>query len=392
MADRELRQAIEFRVHRRLEIDPQSVGETRSFAHNHEMSQLDLFDARRRNEKIVETLPLLLWIFDLPAQSLVYINALTCEFLGYPSTNSSSPPSVDQLMETKDVNILTTAVRRLVAGRNGDIVETDFRVRHLDGTLRWVSTRIAAFETDAAGSITRIIGGSTDITESRQAEERIGRLTQEASIARARERREIASLLHDSIGQLLPVANARLALIRDHTDEATREEIVDVQALIAEAHATASTLTSRLSPPTIHEIGLAAALYALARDILRQHRLKVDVEIEEVTIPLSEAMEYTLYRVIRELLVNVAKHSRASDASIRVRCSSAQLQIVVEDSGVGFEPAECNSKGLGLRSAQDRLDYLGARMDIHSRPGAGTRVVLCAPLLNENSTEPGGRK
>jgi PAS domain S-box-containing protein len=392
MADRELRQAIEFRVHRRLEIDPQSVGETRSFAHNHEMSQLDLFDARRRNEKIVETLPLLLWIFDLPAQSLVYINALTCEFLGYPSTNSSSPPSVDQLMETKDVNILTAAVRRLVAGRNGDIVETDFRVRHLDGTLRWVSTRIAAFETDAAGSITRIIGGSTDITESRQAEERIGRLTQEASIARARERREIASLLHDSIGQLLPVANARLALIRDHTDEATREEIIDVQALIAEAHATASTLTSRLSPPTIHEIGLAAALYALARDILRQHRLKVDVEIEEVTIPLSEAMEYTLYRVIRELLVNVAKHSHASDASIRVRCSSAQLQIVVEDSGVGFEPAECNSKGLGLRSAQDRLDYLGARMDIHSRPGAGTRVVLCAPLLNENSTEPGGRK
>jgi len=392
MADRELRQAIEFRVHRRREIDPQSVGETRSFAHNHERSQLDLFDARRRNEKIVETLPLLLWIFDLRAQSLVYINALTCEFLGYPSTNSSAPPSVDQLMETQDVNILTAAVRRLAAGRNGDIVETDFRVRHLDGTLRWVSTRIAAFETDAAGSITRIIGGSTDITESRQAEERIGRLTQEASIARSRERREIASLLHDSIGQLLPVANARLALICDHTDEATREEIIDVQALIAEAHATASTLTSRLSPPTIHEIGLAAALDALAREILRQHGLKVEVEIEEVTIPLSEAMEYTLYRVTRELLINAAKHARTPEAFIRVHCSDAQLQIVVEDGGVGFEPAECDSKGLGLRSAQDRLDYLGARMDIHSRPGAGTRVVLCAPLLNENSTEPGGRK
>jgi signal transduction histidine kinase len=255
-----------------------------------------------------------------------------------------------------------------------------------------VSTRISAFETDATGSIKRIIGGSIDITESRQAEARIGRLTQEASIARARERREIASLLHDSIGQLLPLANARLASIRDHADEATREQIVDVQALIAEAHATASTLTSRLSPPTIHEIGLAAALDALAREILRQHGLKVEVEIEEVTIPLSEAMEYTLYRVIRELLVNTAKHAGASEAWIRVQRSGAQLQVVVEDSGVGFEPAECDSKGLGLRSAQDRLDYLGARMDIQSRPGAGTRVVLCAPLLNENSAEPGVRK
>ncbi len=392
MTDRELRKAIEFRDSRRLEKDPESDGETRRFARNREMSQLDLFDAPRLHKKIVETLPLLLWIFDLGAQSLVYINALICDFLGYPLTALSSPPSVDQLLESEDVKIITSAVRRLVTGRSGDIVQVDCRVRHRDGTLRWVSTRISAFETDATGSITRIIGGSIDITESRQAEARIGRLTQEASIARARERREIASLLHDSIGQLLPLANARLALIRDLADEATREQIVDVQALIAEAHATASTLTSRLSPPTIHEIGLAAALDALAREILRQHGLKVDVEIEEVTIPLSEAMEYTLYRVTRELLINVAKHAHTTKALIRVHCSDAQLQIVVEDGGVGFEPAECNSKGLGLRSAQDRLDYLGARMDIHSRPGAGTRVVLCAPLLNENSTEPGGRK
>ncbi len=175
-------------------------------------------------------------------------------------------------------------------------------------------------------------------------------------------------------------------------DKATREQIVDVQSLISEAHATASSLTSRLSPPTIHEIGLAAALKALAREILRQHDLKVDVALEAVEIPLSEAMEYTLYRVIRELLVNVAKHSRASEAAVRIRCHNAQLQVVVEDSGVGFEPAESDSKGLGLRSAQDRLDYLGARMDIHSRPGAGTRVVISAPLLGESSAHQGDRK
>ena len=95
MADRELRKAIEFRDHRRLEMDPQSDGETRTFARNREMSQLDLFDAPRLNEKIVETLPLLLWIFDLGTQSLVYINALICDFLAYPLTASSSPPSVD---------------------------------------------------------------------------------------------------------------------------------------------------------------------------------------------------------------------------------------------------------------------------------------------------------
>ncbi len=392
MADRELREKIEVCVDRQSRTDSRSDGETKNLTRSREMNQIYLLDSSEFREKIVETLPLLIWIFDLKLQSLVYTNALTSVFLGYSDTTPREPTSISHLLEPTDMKILEAAMRRLVTRRHGDIVDTSFRVRRLDGTSRWLSTRMSVFDTDSAGSVTRIIGGSIDVTEGRRAEERISRLSQESSIARARERREIASLLHDSIGQLLPVANAKLALLRNRVDEVSREQIEEVQALIVEAHSTASSLTTRLSPPAIHEIGLAASLQALARDIRRQHDLKVELEIEQERIPLSEAMEYTIYRVIRELLVNIAKHSGSSKAWIRASRCGPQIQIVVEDFGVGFEPAECNSRGLGLRSAQDRLDYLGARMDIHSRPGAGTRIVLRAPLLTEDSVEHRDRK
>lgn len=227
-----------------------------------------------------------------------------------------------------------------------------------------------------------------------QFEDRVGGVVEfeshsDSSTERSRERREIAALLHDSVGQLLPLANVKLAALRANADDALCERITEIQEILAEAHATTSSLTARLSPPAIHDIGLAAALQVLAREIFQRHDLKVDVEIDRGPFPLEESMEHALYRVVRELLVNAAKHAGVAEAHVWLGASGTELRVVIEDCGVGFEPGASDSWGLGLRSARDRLDPLGARMDIDSRPGAGTRVLLRAPLADEKAAERG---
>jgi PAS domain S-box-containing protein len=333
-------------------------------------------------EKLVASAPLMLWILDLETKSLVHLNARARAFLGDSIDPPGALPPIDRIVDAPDAKILESAIRRLMARRDAEIEEVEFRVRRGDGSVRWVSTRIAAFEFDRKGALGRIIGGSTDITESRRIEERIDGLGQEENCAWARERREIASLLHDSVGQLLPLANAKLGLLRECADERLRAQILEIQQLLVEAHATGRSLSSRLSPPTIHEIGLATAWRVLVREIERQHGLKTSVETHTESIPLSEVIERTLYRVVRELLVNAAKHSAVSEASLRTRVCGTELMIEVKDRGVGFDPAATRSSGLGLRSAQDQLDELGARMKVDSRPGDGTRIELRIPLRN----------
>jgi signal transduction histidine kinase len=161
--------------------------------------------------------------------------------------------------------------------------------------------------------------------------------------------------------------------------------------LIGEAHAAATSLTFRLSPPALHEIGLVAGLQALAREMHRDHDLRVVVEDDGGPLSLSEAVEFAMYRVVHELLVNVAKHSGRSEARVRAARSGSRLSIAVEDRGAGFDPKAVRSAGMGLRSARERLEYLGGRMRIHSKPGGGTRVELSAPLhvVDPDEPEPG---
>jgi signal transduction histidine kinase len=88
----------------------------------------------------------------------------------------------------------------------------------------------------------------------------------------------------------------------------------------------------------------------------------------------------TLFRALRELLINVAKHAAAREARVRIECEEGLLRVIVEDDGQGFDPDE-ESEGFGLLSLRDRLQHLGGRLDIESAPGRGARISAVVPLL-----------
>jgi len=201
-----------------------------------------------------------------------------------------------------------------------------------------------------------------------------------AALAEERERRKLAVDLHDGLGQLLTVSGMRLALLRDSIDDAAAaSEIQAIADIIAEADELVSSLSFELSPPLLHDVGLVAAAHWLAETAESRFGLHVTVEDDGERWPLEEATRTTLFRGLRELLLNLSKHARTDKAHIRFWAEDGFVKVAVEDAGVGFDP-DADTKRYGLLSIREQLGHLGGNMQIESARGKGTRVCMAAPM------------
>ena len=112
--------------------------------------------------------------------------------------------------------------------------------------------------------------------------------------------------------------------------------------------------------------------------------MQVEVVDDQQPAPLSEEMQSTIFRVVRELLVNVSKHARTGKARIAVQREGDTIRVTVEDEGVGFDVARLgmpsSSGGFGLYSIRQRIEYLGGSVSVASTPGSGTRTTILAPI------------
>lgn len=208
----------------------------------------------------------------------------------------------------------------------------------------------------------------------------------ELANAEQRERRRLAQTLHDHIQQLLVAARMRVGRARSlmKTPDAS-EDLKEVDDLLDQSIAASRSLAIDLSPPVLNEAGLPAALEWLSRWTREKHGLEVDVKCESEAPPISDEFRVTIFQAVRELLFNVVKHSGGTRAAISLRRDGDKwVRVVVEDPGVGFQipPSRdaARSEGMGLFSIRERIETLGGRFAVDSRPGRGTRVTLAAPI------------
>jgi signal transduction histidine kinase len=116
------------------------------------------------------------------------------------------------------------------------------------------------------------------------------------------------------------------------------------------------------------------ALKSLCRDF-SQLGIRADFVQESCSHTISQSASLCLYRVVQEALHNVAKHSKANHARVSLRGSAREVEITVEDQGIGFDPSVVRTKsGLGLASIEERVRKAGGRCFIRSAPGLGTEV------------------
>ncbi|MCZ6490266.1 MAG: PAS domain S-box protein [Acidobacteria bacterium] len=232
-----------------------------------------------------------------------------------------------------------------------------------------------------------------DITERRKAEqqiidyqERLQALTLEVALAEERERRRIATGLHDDIGQVLAMAKMKLGELQESelSSEGCRH-LEEIRKLIDLTIRASRSLTFELSSPILYTLGLEAALRHLGEQMERQDGIRCHFETDNQPKPLCNEANVVLYRTVRELVRNVEKHAHAHQVKIAVARVGDQIHISVEDDGVGFDASRIGqgvlpSGRFGLFSICEQLKQMGGWLEGESVPGQGTRIVVVAPL------------
>jgi PAS domain S-box-containing protein len=231
-----------------------------------------------------------------------------------------------------------------------------------------------------------------DITHQKQADqdirtyqEQLRSVASELSLTEERERRRLATDLHDHVGQILALAQIKLGAMRESAAATHLAEPMDeVRRLIEQTIQYTRSLTFELSPPILYDLGFEAAVEWLAELIQEQHGIKIQVQADRSAQALNDELRVLLFQTVRELLINAVRYAQAKNIRVFVAREAATLQIKVEDDGLGLGTAPDSPlhgpSGFGFFSIRERLRYLGGRLEVESEPGWGTRVTLVVPL------------
>jgi two-component system sensor histidine kinase UhpB len=196
--------------------------------------------------------------------------------------------------------------------------------------------------------------------------------------AQEEERRRVARDLHDEVNQALTALLLRLeAAIHDAPPE-LRDQLAETKQLADQAMGELLDLARQLRPTALDDHGLVAALSTHARDLDRRGPVRVTFWADPRIGELSPDSQVVVYRVAQEALVNAARHSGATRVDVNVEPRDSRVRLEVSDNGSGFAFAE-ESKGLGLSGMRERALLVGGTLEIDSRPGKGTSVVLEVP-------------
>jgi PAS domain S-box-containing protein len=352
-----------------------------------------LRDSEDSFRQLAENVGAVFWLTDWQARRMLYVSASWERIWGQSVEclfGEDSTAWADNIHEEDRERVLECFRRDAESGS----YDQDFRVVHPDGTVRWLHERAFPIR-NADGVVMRIAGVAEDITERKRVEHelqtardeidamrrsQVESLTSELLLAEENERARLAQDLHDGMNQLITLALLKLVQLKDSTSGDTRVLAEEIESVIEKAGQSTRSLTYQLSPPILHDLGFEQALQWLVEDIEKSYGMEVELNEAEETSPLDRRVRVLLFRAVRELLINVAKHADARSARIDVRRTGDLLEISVEDDGVAFDPEVVGKRGIGLYGIRERLNHLGGEMIIDAQPRRGTNVTLRAPL------------
>jgi signal transduction histidine kinase len=200
------------------------------------------------------------------------------------------------------------------------------------------------------------------------------------------ERTRLARELHDTIGQsltdiIMTTTAVENSLPADYVSG--KDKLAGVRSMAVQTLRDLRGLIFDLRPEVLDDLGLGLALHSQVKKYLEPAGVKVNLRAVGLKDQLPAEVETAVFRMVQEAITNIARHARASEASISLTKKDDRLIVRVEDDGVGFDPDQVLQKqqhAWGLRGMEERVTLLGGKFYIGSRPGNGTLVLAEVPL------------
>jgi PAS domain S-box-containing protein len=249
----------------------------------------------------------------------------------------------------------------------------------------------------ADGQILGAVIVNEDVTERvrtdealRESADRLQHLSRRLLSVQDEERRHLSRELHDEFGQLLASVTLHLQAAKRTAGQTAQPSLDESIALLQRAGAQVRSLALELRPMLLETAGLDATLRWLAEQY--QQRTGIATDVVGHANDVSSEVANACFRVAQEALTNVVRHATAHHVWIELSQSEGVLGLEVRDDGIGFDVAgtlerAAGSGNLGLLGMRERVQILGGRLVIDSRPGHGTRIHVSFPLT-EPAAEP----
>jgi PAS domain S-box-containing protein len=355
-----------------------------------------LRETEKRFRKIFEEAAIGMSLVDLEGH-LLDVNPAFLKMLGYDKHDVVGK-SFQDLLHPEDARRSARLFKELREGKRDSYSRED-RYRHKDNRVVWGQAAVSVLR-DAGGGPQFAIAMIADITDRKQAEEDIRTYQEQLqslatllSLTEERERRRLATDLHDHIGQALAVSKIKLGVLQKSITETSQAKpLSEVREIIEQMIQDTRSLTFELSLPVLYELGFEAAVEWFAKHIRSQYGIKVDVQKDLLPIPMDDEIKVLLFRSVRELMINIVKHAQARNARVTIRREGDDVNIEVKDDGVGIkdilrDPKLRSIGGFGLFSIRERLHYLGGQVQVESGKDRGTRVTLMVPLQHNKKAQ-----
>jgi len=345
-----------------------------------EGGEATLASAKSRLREMLLRLPVLVWTTNKELQftsaegsGYRFFNMLPDQILG---------KSLYEYFEVNDPEFYPIKMHQRVL--RGESVRYDFEwMGHI------FDTTLTPLYNDG-GQIDGVLGMAINVTEQRKSESalreseaRLRELTLHMTRIAEEERKTLARELHDRVGQSLSAVNINLNIIKNALpgirDEDLEKRLLDTMDLVREVTAGIRNVMCDLRPEVLDDYGLVPALRWYGEQFSKRTGLEVEVMGHEDIGGFDPELETTLFRIFQEAMTNVAKHAGARKIRVGAERDGETFRMSISDDGQGFEEEKIRKVGgptYGLLGMRERARAIGARIQIESSPGKGTRVIV----------------
>ncbi|WP_091190147.1 sensor histidine kinase [Paenibacillus catalpae] len=215
-------------------------------------------------------------------------------------------------------------------------------------------------------------------------------------VAQEEERKRISREIHDGPAQSLANIVLRTEIVErmliKKEFQLVQDELLDLKGQVRSGLEEIRKIIFNLRPMALDDLGLVPALRKFAHDFEDKTKIRTIFELNGKEVRMPSAMEAGVFRLVQEAFTNAQKHARASFITLEVAFTTETVTITIVDNGIGFQTEQTevhaqNNSHFGLIGMRERVDLLEGRMEIDSKIGHGTKIIVNIPISVESRKE-----